>query len=120
MARARHRAHVTQARERRRVENQQRRQAERRKRPAKAAAAILKFAAAPAARVSAQGTQVLLPDSVLDMVMASLASCLEPGVVYGPSLVARDLANASLVRQAVLACCCCSVLLLLASMHCIL
>ncbi|WIA41028.1 hypothetical protein OEZ86_004666 [Tetradesmus obliquus] len=31
------------------------------------------------------------------MVMARLASCLEPGGVYGPSLVARDLANASLV-----------------------
>jgi hypothetical protein len=100
MARARHRAHFTQARERRRVEKQQWQQRQRRQRPEKAEASILKFAAAPAARVSAQGTQVLLPDSVLGMVMASLASCLEPGGVYGPSLVARDLANASLVRQA--------------------
>jgi hypothetical protein len=104
MARARHRAHFTQARERRRVEKQQRQQARRLDPPAKPEAAILKFAAAPAARVSAQGTQVLLPDSVLDMVMERLASCLEAGGVYGPSLVARDLANASLVRHALVAC----------------
>jgi hypothetical protein len=98
MARARHRAHYKQARERRRIEKQQQQTRGSKRQPAKAEASILRFAAAPAARVSAQGTQLLLPDSVLDMVMARLASCLEPGGVYGPSLVARDLANASLVR----------------------
>lgn len=108
MARARHRAHYQQARERRRVDKQQQQTQSRQRRPARAEASILRFAAAPAARVSVQGTQLLLPDSVLDMVMARLASCLEPGGVYGPSLVARDLANASLVGlSGLLACCCC-------------
>jgi hypothetical protein len=108
MARARHRAHYKQAQERRRVARQQQQtQGLVRKSSQKQEASILKFAAAPAARVSAQGTQLLLPDSVLDMVMAGLAACLEPGGVYGPSLVARDLANASLVRPACCCCCCC-------------
>ena len=42
-----------------------------------------------------------LPDTCLANVMACLASTLEPGGLRGPSCVAKELAQASLVRDAV-------------------
>lgn len=42
---------------------------------------------------------VRLPDAALECIMEKLADSLEPGGVYGPGLVARDIANASLVSR---------------------
>lgn len=41
---------------------------------------------------------VRLPDAALESVMALLAASMEPEGVWGPSLAARDMASASLVR----------------------
>jgi hypothetical protein len=47
---------------------------------------------------------VKLPDTCLAVIMDCLVDQLEPGGVWGPGLVARDLANAALVSGWVLVC----------------
>lgn len=45
---------------------------------------------------------VALPDTCLAKIMSCLAGTLQPGGLRGPSAVAKDLAQASLVRRVVL------------------
>jgi len=50
------------------------------------------------AQQQVQSSRVLaLPESCLVNIMRCIAANLEPGGVYGPSLVAKDLASAALV-----------------------
>jgi hypothetical protein len=86
-----------QARRKRQLEKQRRR-----KRAAGAAKdQVLKFSGCKRARSSSDAAEkhgdVKLPDAVLQTIIGCLAA-FEPDGVRGPSMVARDLANATLVR----------------------
>lgn len=72
--------------------------AQKRRKSAKAAS-LLSLAASPLTSFESQASQVDLPENVLELVMSFLAHELEPGGVVGPSIVARNLANAALVSR---------------------
>jgi hypothetical protein len=66
---------------------------------------IRKFSSSKRARSSSDAAEkhgdVKLPDAVLQIIVGCLAA-FEPGGVRGPSMVARDLANAALVSATVM------------------
>lgn len=62
------------------------------------AVSILSIAASPLTSLQSHASQVDLPENVLELVMSHIAHALEPGGVVGPSIVAKNLATAALVR----------------------
>lgn len=102
--RARARAQHARAVRQQKAQQQRAVQSEKAKKRAKTvkAASLLAIAASPLNSLEGHASQVDLPENVLELVMSHIAHALEPGGVVGPSIVARNLANAALVSKQLL------------------